>query len=429
MRGKNPQYRHRHNAGEDRRLGTRRDRGEIVTGDAGRVDGPRACRESEFEETVALIDSVFRAGTDQDIATDYPLIFREPRLDLHRVLGVDGRIVAHVPVAPREVVNGGDRFTIGIIGPTGTHPDHRRRGYATLCLRDATRIQKERGWPVAVLWTREATFPFYWNSGWEAVGSQGFAYVLGRNDRELFARSSHDVVAFDPAKKSHLGFVAATHDAEPRRIVRSRENYLALLTLPKVSTTLALDGGEPVSYLVVGEGFNKPGLIEGGGDPAGLETLVRRSLDRLAPGHSIQAPVPLTTSPLGRLMEARKPDARRPVEEGAGIGYQMMRVNSVAGLMNAIRGHLGSRSAGLDAEVSLSCPDTGESVALAFHGGDVDIGAGPLAHDVELGRRDVARLVFGPHRAAKPVEVDGPAGDVLRAVFPYYFPIWELDHC
>ena len=181
-------------------------------------------------------------------------------------------------------MNGGDGFTIGIIGPTVTHPDHRRRGYATLCLRDATRIQTERGWPVAVLWTSEATFPFYWHSGWEAVGSQGFVYALGRGDRDLFSGGSHDVVAFDPAARPHLDFVAAAHDAEPRRIVRSQDDYLALLTLPKVSTTLALDGGEPAAYLVVGEGFNKPGLIEGGGDPAGLEALVRRSLDRLEPG-------------------------------------------------------------------------------------------------------------------------------------------------
>ena len=79
--------------------------------------------------------------------------------------------------------------------------------------------------------------------------------------------------------------------------------------------------------------------------------------------------------------------------------------------------------------MSLSCPDTGESVGLTFRGGGVEIGPGPLAHDVELSRRDVARLVFGPHRAAKPVEVDGLPGEVFRAVFPCYFPIWELDHC
>ena len=395
----------------------------------GGLCGPRACREWEVEEMVALVNAIFREGTDQHIATDYPLIFREPRLDLHRVLSVDGRIVAHVPVAPREVVNDADRFTIGIIGPTGTHPDHRRRGYATLCVRDATRIQEERGWPVAVLWTREATFPFYWHSGWEAVGSQGFVYDLERDDRDRFARGSHDVVAFDPTRKTQLDFVVEAHDAEPRRIVRSPDDYRALLTLPKVRTTLALEAGSPAAYLVVGEGFNKPGLIEGGGDPAALESLVRQALDGLAPGDATQAPVPLTSSPLGRLMDARKPDARRPVEEGAGIGCQMMRVNSVAGLMNAMRGHLRRRSAGLDAELSLFCPDTGETVGLIFRNGAVEIGPGRREDAVELSRRDVACLVFGPHRAANPVEIDGPAGDVLRAVFPYYLPIWELDHC
>ena len=124
----------------------------------------------------------------------------------------------------------------------------------------------------------------------------------------------HDVVAFDPAKKSHLGFVAATHDAEPRRIVRSRENYLALLTLPKVSTTLALDGGEPAAYLVVGEGFNKPGLIEGGGDPAGLETLVRRSLDRAGAWTQHPGARPADDFPIGPAdggPQARRAAARR----------------------------------------------------------------------------------------------------------------------
>ena len=39
------------------------------------MDGPRACREDEFDEAIALINSVFRAESDQDIRTDYPLVF------------------------------------------------------------------------------------------------------------------------------------------------------------------------------------------------------------------------------------------------------------------------------------------------------------------------------------------------------------------
>jgi GNAT superfamily N-acetyltransferase len=396
---------------------------------ADRVDGPRACRESEFEETVALINSVFRAGTDQDISTDYPLIFRPPTLEYHRVLSVNGEIAAHVPVAPREVVTGDDRFTIGIIGPTVTHPDHRRRGYATRCLQDVVRVQEDRGWPVSVLWTREATFPFYWHSGWEAVGPQGHVHRLESDDRELFSPGSYDVVRFDPSDDRHLDFVATTHDAHPQRVLRSRADHRALMTLPKVSTYLATAGGEPVAFLVIGEGVNKPGLIEGGGDLAGLEALVRWALELLPEGGERQVPVPLTPSPLGRLMEARLPAARQPVEEAAGIGYQMMRVNSVEKLMNGIRHHLRSRSEGLDVDMTLVCTDSGESVGLAFRDGDVEISPGRRGAEVALTRREIAQLVFGPHRASQPLDLDGVADDVLNNVFPFYFPIWELDHC
>ena len=54
------------------------------------IDGPRACRASEFEEVIALINQVFRSGTDQDIRTDYPLVFNHLKMDYMRILKVDG---------------------------------------------------------------------------------------------------------------------------------------------------------------------------------------------------------------------------------------------------------------------------------------------------------------------------------------------------
>ena len=69
-----------------------------------RIDGPRACRESEFDEVISLINQVFRGGTDQDIRTDYPLVFNTSGMEYMRILRVNGKVVAHVPVAPREVV-------------------------------------------------------------------------------------------------------------------------------------------------------------------------------------------------------------------------------------------------------------------------------------------------------------------------------------
>ena len=112
------------------------------------IDGPRACQASEFEEVIALINQVFRAGTNQDIRTDYPLVFNQSKMEYMRILKVDGVVVAHVPVWLREAVVGDDRLRIGIICPTVTHPDYRRHGYATLCLQDCIRIMEEEGSPI-----------------------------------------------------------------------------------------------------------------------------------------------------------------------------------------------------------------------------------------------------------------------------------------
>ena len=242
------------------------------------MDGPMACGESELDETISLINSIFRAGTDQDIRSDYPLVFNASARKYMRIVRVDGRVVSHVPVAPREVVADGDRFITAVISPTATHPDYRHRGYATLCLRDCVRIMEEKGWPVSVLWTREATFPFYQNSGWEAVGPQAWAYTLRPQEHTLFQAGAYDIVAYNPANTRHLDAVIRLHDSEPHRIARSREEYRALLELPKMSTFLAMTGEDVAAYLIAGRATNKPGLIEGGGDGGGLEALVRHAL-------------------------------------------------------------------------------------------------------------------------------------------------------
>ena len=392
------------------------------------VDGPRACHGSEFDEVISLINQVFREGTDQDIRTDYPLVFDPSRAEYMRVLKVDGKVVSHVPVAPREVVAADDRFTIGIISPTVTHPDYRRRGYATRCLLDCVSVMEEQAWPVSVLWTQEATFPFYQRSGWEAVGSQGWVYRLGSEELDLFeGRSAFEVVRYDEGNAHHLEAIIEIHDAEPNRIARSRSDYRALFSLPKTTTYLAAKYRKPAAYLMVGAGTNKPGLIEGGGDAEGLEVLVGHAVEQAA-GKGTQVLTPFTPTALGKLMEAKKPGSRRPIEEAQGVGYQMMRVNSLEGLLRQIADHLRSRSKGVSGSVCLACSDTGEAVTLVFRDGDVDISARRSADPVVLSRRQLASLIFGHHAAVTPPELEAEAGEILREVFPLYFPIWELDH-
>ena len=392
------------------------------------IDGPRACRASDFEEVIALINQVFRAGTDQDIRTDYPLVFNRAKMEYMRILKVDGVVVAHVPVWLREAVVGEDRVGIGIISPTVTHPDYRRRGYATLCLRNCIRIMEDEGVPVSVLWTLEATFPFYQQSGWEAVGSQGWLYRLRPEEHTLFESGTFDIVQYDPRNTDSFNAMMNFHDAEPHRVTRTSEEYRALFSLPQTTTFLAMNGEEVVAYLMFGEGTNKPGLIEGGGDMAGLETLVRHVLLDREADSEIQVLLPLIPSNLGQLIEEKKPRSGRPIEEAKGVGYQMMRVNSLEKLLRQIKNRIRSKSAGLRGDVCLVCRETDEAVTLKFNGGDVDISTERLVEAVVLTRRELTQLIFGAHPAAKPIECSGVTGEILQTIFPFYVPIWELDH-
>ena len=177
-----------------------------------------------------------------------------------RVVAVDGVVVAHVPVAPRGVVIDGDAFTLAIIGGTVTHPDHRHRGYATACLRDGVRIMVERGWPVSALWTIEPTFPFYRNSGWEAVGSQGWMYTLMADDVARLRSSHHRIAVYESRNDEHLSAIRDIHDREPLRIARSPDEYAVLFSLPKMHTLLAFEGDDVAAYLTVGQGQTSRGL-------------------------------------------------------------------------------------------------------------------------------------------------------------------------
>ena len=389
------------------------------------IEGPRACRPEEFDETIALINATFRPDSDQNIRTDYPLIFNEGQLRYMRILKIAGRVVAHVPVAPRRIAAGGDSFTAGIISPTVTHPDHRHKGYATRCLRDCVRIMQENGWPVSVLWTQHATFPFYHHSGWEAVANQGWVYTLDPGDAASFDRGDFETAPFDPGNPGHLDAVIRFHDAEPFRVARSREEYAALLTLPKIETRVALEGGEVWGYLCVGSGRNKPGLIEAGGSPGAVEALVAEAVSTNAP---VQAITNLNPSVLDDLLADRAVSTRKPVELAAGVGPQMMRINDLGLLLRSIESHLRSRSAGLSGAVSLECTDTGEAVTLEVGDGEVRFGPARNADRVALNARQMVQLIFGGHPSCEPLDLPAGAAELLARLFPFYFPIWELDH-
>ena len=340
-----------------------------------RVDGPRGCRPEELPQVVELIDAIFRAGSDQRIATDYPLVFTPEHAERSRVLAVDGRIVAHVPAAPRIAAAGPDRFGVAMIAPTATHPDHRHRGYATRCLRDAYRVIAGYGCVAAALWTERATFPFYRHSGWEAVASQGEAFVLTAADRDRF-RPAPFAVSTQGDDEQGIAELRALHRAEPWRLERDEEQACALFLLPKITVFRADDTGARRlrAYLVLGAGTNKPGIIEATGDPVAVEHLLHHVLGSRAGGEPVQVVPPPARpdgvpSTLSAVIAGRGAGRRITLEEAAGVGLQMMRLFSLPRFLQAIGGYLRQAAeSGVEGALTLGCREDGQGGPCAAGG-------------------------------------------------------------
>ena len=394
------------------------------------MDGPRACTVSDVESSLELINKVFREGTDQDAQTDYPLVYDSSMLEFRRIIKIDNKVVAHVPVAPRLVLRNGDQLMSGLISATVTHSDYRKQGLGTLCLEDCIQIMNQRNWPTSILWTMEATFPFYQNSGWEAVGSQGFAYKLTAQDSKLFDKTSHlKIIEYDKTNNNHMNGIMQIHDAEPIRIARSITDYQTLFNLPKSKTILALNDGELIAYLTFGWSTNKPGIIEAGGSTEGIETLIKHFLENEMSDENTQALVPLHKTTIGELLHTKKPKACFPIEEANGMGYQMNRINNMEILLKSIRKYLQVKSINLNTSFSISLKETNETIGVSLNDGKVEISKRKQPRHINLNRRNLVQLVFGSHPNIPQIDIDPDTKKIFESIFPYHFTIWPLDRC
>jgi len=394
------------------------------------MDGPRACTTSDVESSLELINKVFREGTDQDARTDYPLVYDSSMLEFRRIIKIDGKVVAHVPVAPRLVLRNGDQMMCGLISATVTHSDYRKQGLGTLCLEDCIKIMKQRNWPTSILWTQETTFPFYQNSGWEAVGSQGYVYKLTAKDSTLFNKTSHfKIVTYNKDNIAHINGIMQIHDAEPIRISRSITDYQILFNLPKSKTIIAFDDGELIAYLTFGWSTNKPGIIESGGLTEGIETLIKYFLENEMPNETTQALVPLHKTTMSDLLDFKKPETRLPIENADGMGQQMNRINNMEVLLKSMRKYFQIKSINLNTSFSISLSETNETIGILLNSGKAEISNRKQSRHINLNRRNLAQLIFGSHPNIPQIEMDPDIKNIFGSIFPYRFTIWPLDRC
>lgn len=383
------------------------------------LDGPRASTKAEVPEMIAMVNSVMRQGSDQSFMTDYPQVYDDANLENIFILKAAGEMACVVPFIPRNVEIAGCRFRVGIISPTATAPLHRRKGYALRCLRACTDKMTRDGIELSVLWTLVPTFKFYEHGGYQGVDSPDGIYGCRKTDAALFSDGGQRIAVYDPGSRQWLDDMRAMHEQEVTGIVRGAEDYAALFSLPKMKTLIALDGSRPVGYLLVSRATNKPGLVEAGGSAVAVETLVGHALNALDGEEEMAAYSYQTSTLLGNLLDEKLPERRQPRT----ADNMMVRLNNVRDFMQSISPWLAQRSGPATRTFSMPISDNEEPLEFEFSSTGLKLSREALSPRVELSRRELTSIVFGPH-AERPVETP----QAMRGLFPFYFPIWILDH-
>ena len=381
------------------------------------VQRPHTCLLEDLPQVIALVDSAMREGSDQTMLDDYPLVYLNSNLDNIRVIKSDGRVVSVVPFLPRPVKIDDCSFSIGIISPTATYPEHRRKGYGLGCLKSCIERMDQVGCELSVLWTQVATFPFYECGDYQAIRYQGWTYSCRHQDAMLFGDNGEQIVSYDPTTKYYLEDIERLHRQEVFGVERSPIELEYLFSLPKMTTLIALEENTPVGYLIFSRASNKYGLIEAGGHKSAVETLVHHALSMLPPEKSIEAYDNLTRTKLGALLQMRLSDRRLVYEKS-----MMIRINQPSAFLRRIGPWIESRNAGVNREFSFRVTDVQEQISFRFSDSGLVLGEERFVNHLETTRRELTSWVFGPH----PARPNSPP-EVFSEIFPFYFPIWILD--
>jgi len=384
------------------------------------MNEPHHCLPDEKDQMIALVDLVMREGIDQTFETDYPLVYQDQNMENIFIIKADDKIASVVPVLPREVGVDNCHFNIGIISPTATSPEYRKRGYALKCVNACIEKITSEGAVLTVLWTEISTFRFYEHAKFQAVRSQDWVYSCMHKDTELFKDNGHTVIEYDAESQRYLQEMQEMHEREIVGILRKDQDYPFLFNLPKSKVLISIKNEQALGYLIVSDSINKPGLVEAGGDESAVGTLIFKVLNEIDDGVKLKVYANLTPTILGDIFEERLPD-RRFSNTATGM---MVRINNVFNFMSGIKYHLEKVSAGGTAEsFSLEITDTSELVSFNFIESGLVLGRETLELNIKLTLQEFTSVVFGSHRE-RMFKVPPP----LEPFFPLYFPIWQLDH-
>lgn len=216
---------------------------------------------------LALMDTVFAASGA--LAAEYPLVFQKGFDGRVVALGDDGATHSACAVLSRQLVLGGTRIPIGLIGCVATDPTYRRRGLGASVLEQAEAWLAHSGALFSLLWADDPRL--YLARGYRPVGVETDV-LLPRSSAEAFETFSD----YREIEARDVPTLRALYSAHERRMVRSNREMAALLGCPGMRTLVATEDDQPIAYACLGRGRDLKGVVhEWAGEPRAVLGLIR----------------------------------------------------------------------------------------------------------------------------------------------------------
>jgi GNAT superfamily N-acetyltransferase len=228
----------------------------------------RAVGSSECRALIDWLDDGLRDGRRGRLAAEYPVSLRAHQAAAHRAVFEGSRPVAHAMWHVAEACARGRAVPLGMIGLVYTDPAFRRRGLAPVCIESCVEELRQRGVPLAALWSDR--HDFYGRLGFHAAGREtlyGVDLGLCRGAR-IGAAAPLELNRAEPCDFDTLESLYA---AKPVRASRRPGDLAALAAAPDTHLTVARRQGRPVAYAARGRGDDFPGVVhEWAGAPEGV---------------------------------------------------------------------------------------------------------------------------------------------------------------
>ena len=189
------------------------------------MEGPRGTKKEEFNQVIKLVNYVFRESSNRPSNMEkwYPLLFNDDNLENMRIIWQDDRPVSHLAISESEMAIYGCKTKIGSIGAVCTHPEYRKRGFASLLLEDGMKKMNEDGADILLV------------SGELSLYKRAGCVEAGRVHK--FRISGSDLQSFDtqkvkvfPYEERSLENIVQVYQKEAVRFLRSLEDFKRILT-------------------------------------------------------------------------------------------------------------------------------------------------------------------------------------------------------